>query len=495
MKRALIFLAFTPALFSISISESQALLVTAPFNGYVNKSIAQTITKKLYSRGVLPNDPAYLATLSTAESVIAVASAAGSVAATVGAIGSAPVWLSVALGIGAAYEVYDFTMGQFAFHVPPSATTVQMQTGTVNITPPPPAAWTSYTSVPPVLPTDWADPGVGNSVAYPNDLKLCSTFSIIGVGTFGPVLKTSGTVCGNTVAEIDQQVATYFYTANAMGYNGTYGGATYTVNSITLNSTAGPTKISCAISPLICPEGVRYQYDKFYTTNRSNSVDPGSVNVATRYQHFVFNNPNYVDNTKAYTLNDAAVKLQPSDLNTRADPELLAAIANKIWQQAAQQVGYIGAPYDPANPVTAADVLADIAAGLYPHPTVRDLLALVSQNAQTPPRLDPEAVPIPETEATAKVDLGPDPGIGQPTLEETPTGNAIVAQVMGLLPSLSGFTMPAHTSTCEAPTFSFFNSTQTMQPMCDLLEQQRLLLSTIFGAMWGIASLAMVLKA
>lgn len=493
MKYPISYCALILSIFSPSIAQSSAL--TKPFNGYINKAVSNTIVKKLQTMGFAANDPIYGITLAAAETTLAAATVGGSVAATVGAIGSAPVWLSVALGLGAVYEIYDFTMGQYAFHAVPGTNTVQLRAGTVNVTPAPPPAWTSPFAVPPVLPTDWADPGVGNQVKYPNDLKLCASFSIIGVGTFGPVLKTTGTVCGNTVAQLDEQVATYFYTAIAMGYNGTYGGATYQVNSVTLNSTAGPTKISCAISPLICPEGVRYQYDKFYTTNRSNNVEPGTVNVATRYQYFVFNNPNYVDNTKAYALNDAASKLQTPDLNTRADPELLAAIANKIWQQAAQQPGYAGAPYDVANPVTAADVLSDIAAGVYPHPTVADLLSMVAATLQTAPRLDPTAQPVEVTESTAKVDLGPDPGITQPTLETVPSGNAIVAQVMGLLPSLSGFTMPAHTSTCEAPTFSFFNSTQTMQPMCDLLEQQRALLSTIFSAAWGIVSLLIVLKA
>lgn len=495
MKHPIIYLAIMMALFSPTIAESS--LLTKPFNGYINKAVSQTIVKKLKTMGFAANDPIYGITLAAAETTLAAVTVASSVAATTAAVGTAPVWLSVALGVGAAYEIYDFAMGQYDFHALPSTNTVQLRTGTVNVTPAPPPAWISPIAVPAVLPTDWADPGVGSPVQYPNDLKLCSTFSIIGVGTFGPVLKTSGTVCGNSVAELEQQVATYFYTAHALGLNGVFGGGTYRVNSVTLNSTAGPTKISCALSPLICPEGVKYQFDKFYTTVRSNNVEPGSTTVATRYQFFVFNNPNYVDSTKAFTLNDAVSKLQPSDLSQRADPELLAAIANKIWQQAAQQPGYVGAPYDAANPVTAADVLADIAAGLYPHPTVADLLTLVSPNAQTPPRLDPGATPVDATDPanTVTVDFGPNPGIQQPTLDEPPTGSTIVAQVMGLLPSLSGFQMPAHTSTCSAPTFTFFNSTQTMQPMCDLLEQQRVLLSTIFSAMWGIASLAMVLKA
>ena len=70
-----------------------------------------------------------------------------------------------------------------------------------------------------------------------------------------------------------------------------------------------------------------------------------------------------------------------------------------------------------------------------------------------------------------------------------------MTRVMGLLPSLSHFNTPAHTSTCTAPSMTFFSRTYTFDSMCTLLEGQRALLSTIFSAMWSITALAMVLKA
>jgi hypothetical protein len=97
--------------------------------------------------------------------------------------------------------------------------------------------------------------------------------------------------------------------------------------------------------------------------------------------------------------------------------------------------------------------------------------------------------------STTVVDLGPDPATPAPDLEAAPTGSTIVTQVMGLLPNLSAFTMPAHTSECSAPTFDFYDHTYSFQSMCDLLEEQRSLLSVIFSAVWGVSALTLVLRA
>lgn len=507
MKHPLYYLALMLVFFSPSIAQSSAL--TKPFNGYINKAVSNTIVKKLQTMGFAANDPIYGITLAAAETTLAAATVGGSVAATVGAVGSAPVWLSVALGIGAVYEIYDFTMGEKTFHVAPGAKAVFVSAVAPVISAPQPAPIPAadWQVAPTVFPVDYADPGIGTVIKYPNDLPLCATVSIdapnAGAG------KRNATYCGSSLQQL-QDLAFIPYKAVIVATNYQRQTTTYiesmTITAVAFQSNQGPTKTSCAISPLICPEGIAYAFTKAYVVTRVYHYEKSpntyneapkntTYNDATSYTLMVFNNPQYIDPTKTVTLNDASAKLTTADLTARADPELLAAIANKIWQQAAQQPGYAGAPYDAANPVTAADVMADIAAGVYPHPTVADLLSMVSANAQTAPRLDPTAQPVEVADGAAKIDLGPDPGVAQPALETVPTGNAIVAQVMGLLPSLSGFTMPAHTSTCTAPTFSFFNSTQTMQPMCDLLEQQRALLSTIFSAAWGIVSLLIVLKA
>lgn len=461
-------------------AQAQALQLAKPFTGKVNKAIASSLGKRLNTMGFAANDPIYTATLATAETVVQGSIAAGSVAATVAAIGSAPVWLSVALGVGAVYEVYDFTVGQFEYKAVPSAPAVQLSQGTVFHAPPIPAPFSGEWSTPPVdLPYNYADPGVGNRIDFPNDQKICAI-------TTSP----SATVCGNTVQELEDQART-LYAHNLITVQGSFG-ATITGN--TLTASAGPTKLVCTLSSINCPEGIRYTYTRNYQTAYVQYGEPGTFN--TSFSFSVFNNPSFVDSTKLYTLNDAAARLGDTDLAARADPELLAAIANKIWQQAAQQPDYQGAPYDVQNPVTAADILADVAAGLYPHPTNYDLLSLPSPNPETVVELDPDAVPVPETASdSVTVDLGPDPGTASPSLEDAPTGSTIVAHVMGLLPALSAFSIPAHVSSCEMPSFDFFGNEMSMDPGCDVIETQRDLLSTLFSAIWGVSALMFVLRA
>lgn len=471
-------------------AEAQALQLAKAYTGKVNKAIASTIVKKIESRGFAANDPIYAATLQSTEAVLNTAVAAGTVATTVAAIGSSPVWLSVALGIGAAYEIYDWTMGQYEFKADPATKKVTLSTVGIAVTPAPPPANTSYNTLSEILPIDYSDPGVGNQITYPSDLPLCADFKM----SSPPVatLKSTARICGVDVASLQGQADhfirnQYIYDHNLYGHTLTFIGPSW----------GNPTKINCTINNLICPQGTNYQYAYSYNLQGYfNSGNPFNRNVVGSIS--VFNNPSYIQPGKQVTLNDAVAKLTEPDLNTRADPVLIAAVANKLWQQAAQQPGYQGAAYNPAEPVTEQDILDDINAGLYPWPTVADLLTAISTSPQTQAQLDPAIQPVEATNPgmgqQVQLDLGPDPGIGQPALETSPTGASIVQHIMGLLPSLSAFTIPPHTSQCEAPTFDFFGNSYSLQSMCDLLESQRALLSTIFGALWGIFALTLVLR-
>lgn len=339
-------------------------------------------------------------------------------------------------------------------------------------------------------------------------VPICATISMSGVtspitGVDATMVSfKTATVCGATQQALrDLAYNQYAYVA-INSYNGADLYGQFWLQSFTNYGSSGPTKTACTINALTCPQGIQYAYTEQKTVNykRQSLSYPGDpptfTNTVNTFNYYIFNNPHYLNPGKMYSVNDAASTLVDSDLTQRADPALLAAIANRIWSEAAQQPGYVGAPYNPAQPVTESDILADIAAGTYPHPTVSDLLTLTKSSVQSAPVLDPVAVPVPEASGeTAQVDFGPDPGTPSPTLDDSPTGSTIVGQVMGLLPSLSAFTVPSHLSECHAPSFEFFGNTYAMQSMCDLLEGQRALLSTVFGALWGIFSLTLVLRA
>jgi hypothetical protein len=489
-------------------AQAQALQLVRPFTGTINKAVSSSIAKRVNGMGFAANDPVYLATLDASQAVVQGAVAAGSVAATVAAVGSAPVWLSVALGLGAVYELYDFTVGKYNFSADVGDPRLKVTSGNpVLSTPPPPAVplGSGVITVPAALPVDYSNPGVGVAVSYPADLPLCAnvqTTTQLTNSTYGTSYSrtsSSVTLCGVDAAQIQSMALQYMYKQMLENVKYSLTTTPFEAYGFTQIATTGPGKVSCTINPLICPEGVNYSFSQSHQGNvlshPEGSADVEFGLISTVFES-IFNNPNYTNPNKKYAANDAVAKLDASDLNSLADLELLAAIANKIWQQAAQQPGYQGAPYDVNNPVTAADVAADIAAGAYPHPKVGDLATPVAPSSTDAPVFDPAAQPVqaPAGESVT-VDFGADPAIAQPTLEATPTGSSIVQHVMGLLPSFSAFTIPGHVAECHMPSFDFYGTAMSMQGACDLVEPHRALLTTIFSAVWGVAAFALVLRA
>lgn len=161
-----------------------------------------------------------------------------------------------------------------------------------------------------------------------------------------------------------------------------------------------------------------------------------------------------------------AIAAVPSSVQSQAlDAGLLATMANKLWQQAAQIPGYQGLPYSMSNPITAADVSAWQAANPSLYPSVGDALSPVAPAAtagtaipvvpmpntavQTSPTTTPSTNPATNPSTTVTVspqagpvtidvtlNLGPDPGVQQPALEQTPTAQSILDPITSLLPGL-----------------------------------------------------------
>jgi hypothetical protein len=95
----------------------------------------------------------------------------------------------------------------------------------------------------------------------------------------------------------------------------------------------------------------------------------------------------------------------------------------------------------------------------------------------------------------AQVNLGPDPGIGSPSLEQTPTAAQILAPILGMLPDLRNYGMPAHTAQCPEPSITLFDSTVTVTAHCQLAEQFRPQIYVTFVLAFTLAALFIVLTA
>lgn len=203
----------------------------------------------------------------------------------------------------------------------------------------------------------------------------------------------------------------------------------------------------------------------------------------------------------------AAINALPaSELAKPLNPAVVAALADKAWRDAAARPGYSGLPYIATDPITATDLQTVRDAEPSRWPTVQDFVA--PQPSTTSPwalpsnptatSQDPTAAPGATTNPAASqplVNLGPDPGIGSPSLEATPTALQILQPLLNLFPDFRTIVLPTHQAACPKPTITAFGQTFLLDSHCDLAEQQRTALYSIMAAVWAIAAAIIVLRA
>lgn len=209
------------------------------------------------------------------------------------------------------------------------------------------------------------------------------------------------------------------------------------------------------------------------------------------------------------TPQQAVNALPNGELDKRLNPKIVAAVADRAWQSAASQPGYDGVPYSVSRPVTEADVQPWLNQNPQIAPTVRDF---VSPNPVTPANPTPWAVPLnpaapvvspttPNTNTTnpaaesPQANLGPDPGIGAPTLEATPTAQQIIQPVLNLAPELRSFQASSHSGTCPRPSFELFNQIHTLDAHCKLIDDNKSIMQAAMSFAWAAFALFIILSA
>jgi len=209
----------------------------------------------------------------------------------------------------------------------------------------------------------------------------------------------------------------------------------------------------------------------------------------------------------------AIAAIPSSDDGDPLNPTIVAAMTDALWDTASQLPGYSGLPYPVNDPVSSADAATDEAASGSSWPTIGDAVAPVTSPSGAPAANNPysipdsapgTAVPVLPASATptatdpgsgAQVNLGPDPGIGSPTLETPPTAAQILAPILGLLPDLRSYVVPSHTSVCPEPTFDLWGTTYTFTVQCDLLAANASAIYAAFVLAYSVAALFIVLTA
>lgn len=188
------------------------------------------------------------------------------------------------------------------------------------------------------------------------------------------------------------------------------------------------------------------------------------------------------------------------------NPEIVATIANSAWIEAASKPGYDGIPYDYTKPITTAGANDWAIKHVDYWPRVNDFTKPLdpATNPFVLPLTDvPVGVQNPATGNTGTnsaasnpaANLGSDPGIGAPSLEDSPTAEMILRPILNLMPDLKNYTAPAISGECPKPQFQLFENTYTIDKQCDLLEQNRAAIRISMLLAFTLASLFIVLRA
>ncbi|MGQ7936994.1 hypothetical protein [Paraburkholderia sp. D1E] len=246
------------------------------------------------------------------------------------------------------------------------------------------------------------------------------------------------------------------------------------------------------------------------------TLSPNTYSGATCATGLYYNGAcqSYVSGTPAPTVTTqtlspaAAIADIPStDDSIPLGPTIIAGLADALWQNASQNPGYDGIPYPVDNPITSSDASSVESGSPSSWPSIGAATSSVSSPSGAATDNNPYAIPNstnPSGSAASStaaasppvtVDLGPDPGIGTPTLETIPTAAQILAPILGLLPDLRAYTVPSHTAVCPEPSFDLWGSTYTFTAQCVLLEAHASAIYAAFVLAYSIAALFIVLTA
>lgn len=461
----------------LSFNVSAAVVPVTP----MQNAVSGVIQQKMIKRGFAANDPRFSATLNASSGVLSAAAGGGAAAVVAGAI-TAPAWITaaVAAGIGAvvSYGVYLALDGavQWLFG-DSSSTSVQVTGNSTGGDPLLPSFapmvsggeyyswyWSHAGSAAAAFYAWFRDPSTGYCGSGGAD---CATPTNLIV-EYQVVEEPWGT--GHTRYQVLRQ--SYWSWDPPPGFVHQF----YAVPSY---SSSG--------APASCSAG------QVYSAGSSSCV--GIPLAATQ-----------VSNDGVKTFQEAIDTLSTDEKAKPLNPELVAAIANRVMQQAAAQPGYAGVPVPLSDPVTSADVQAWRADNPASYPTVGDAvspqplanspysLPSGAPQAQQDPAIDLNPVVNPAA-SSPQVNLGADPGIGAPGLEEIPTAAQILAPLLGMFPDFRGYVVPDHNAVCPAPSGDLFGQSFVLDGHCNLLDGVRPTLTLVMAAVWLMLSTFVVLRA
>lgn len=199
---------------------------------------------------------------------------------------------------------------------------------------------------------------------------------------------------------------------------------------------------------------------------------------------------------------EAIDSLTPDDRAKLVPNQTIVTLANGIIDKVNSDPTYIG----PQIPQVTLKNVVDSSVG-QPVATIDDLVKpLAPSSASFPADLSPLPPPgaleqpslgskTSTTNIDVKVDLGPDPGISKPILEDTPTAAAILNPIFTLLPGFKNISFSNTGASCPKFGFNVLDHDFNFDSFCLLLEENKPTIRAVALASYGLLAVIIVLAA
>lgn len=200
------------------------------------------------------------------------------------------------------------------------------------------------------------------------------------------------------------------------------------------------------------------------------------------------------------TVPEAVVNIPENDLSLQLNPQITAELMNHLWADASAQPGYQGIPYSPSNPVLPQDVegVTDI-----PQPTVDDFVRPVDRpTVDTPVAIGPAEGGMAGEGSGAinpgvgdQINIGSDPVIGSPKIDDSVTVKMIIGPLLTLFPEVKNIKLDKRQDVCPKFVFFVFNQQYEISEHCVLFEDNKNAISAFMMLSFALSSLIIVLRA
>lgn len=483
---------------------AQALPVA---NMALNRAVAGAITKSVIRRGFAVNDPRYLTTLNSVSNSLSAVNVASTAAGLALTVAGAPVWLTIAAGVGV------FAVGAL---IVAGTTSVGLQNNKLVVT---------KNGMPESEQPNYVAPGI-------DDQNPFNRYVNQGV----PVYKNNACQAGSCTSlptyQGDQSPAIYYPVGERFG-TGAYAAhfnfddfkKNYLINghmkvgqaySVQDGNASFTEKWEWKDEPKIIYSNGKIDHIegsyKWTRTCAGGTCEVGKIVTDTGIFDTRYTTPVIklnVANGQVSQFDSADAALSNLGRVSRYEPlsdQSIATLADSAWKYAASQPGYQGIPYSTTDPVTIQDAKNWLTENPTSAPSMNDLFNPASgtgtnavplsdsQLGNTNQNQSPGDVVNVNVINAPRVNLGPDPGIGSPNLEPTPTIPQILSPLLNLAPGLRNYTTPNHQSICPVATFAAFGKQQMLDQHCKLFESNRVLIVQIMYAVYVLAGLLIVLK-